>query len=659
MKDETMEYIYDCETDNLLSELTKVHCLVFKDTATGHIYSCHDQKHWTNPREGQGLTTLTLAEGLRLIAKADRRVGHNVIPFDDPALTKVYPWFAPEGDAIDTLLMSRLIWPSIKDGDLIRIKKGTLPRNLVGRYSLESWGFRLGAHKGDFKGPWAHWTPEMQLYCEQDVEVTHQLYKLIQSKGYSEQASRIEHDFLEVISRMERVGFCFNRDLASDLYARLCQRRLELELQLHETFKPWWAPVGVFTPKRPNATMGYVAGAPLTKVELRTFKPTEREKVAERLITLFGWEPTEYTDDGKPKVDDETLQSLPWPEAALLAEYYMVTKRIGQLGEGKQAWLKLERNGRIHGRVVTVGAITRRCTHSGPNVSQAPAVDVPYGAEMRACFVAALNMVQVGADASGIELRCLAHYLSKIDGGAFQRELLEGDIHWVNVQALGITNDNRDKHSKVHDVYRGGAKTFIYAFLYGAGDEKIGRILLEVILKLKALGLPYENLNKLFFAGKEVPNAADLSRVGKRMKNDFLRKTPALKILRERIASMIKAQRQAGKKPTLKAIDGGLLHIRSAHSALNTLLQACGAIIVKLATVLWDREMRARGYVWVDDYTLVAHIHDELQMNTKEGIEDECGQVAVESIRKAGEQLGLRCPLDGEYKVGRNWAACH
>lgn len=608
-------YVYDTETNGFLDALTTLHCLVLKDEATGHIYSCHDHGHeWTNPREGQGVTTLTIDEGLALLEKADRNIAHNGIRFDAPAIAKV-KGKKPGGVTRDTLLLTKLIWPAVKERDFIAARKGKHPKNLIGSYSLEAWGHRLGNYKGDFAGPFEVWTPEMQEYCEQDVEVTFALWERIKAKAYAEWAIEIEHDFAEVIFLMEQHGVFFDVEKATKLYAVLSQRRLELESELKEIFPPWFVSDGEFTPKRDNKKSGYTADCPLTKAKLTEFNPASRDHVADRLKKLRGWKPRVFTDGGKPAVDDEVLAALPYPEAKKLSEYLMVGKRIGALAEGKNAWLKHEKGGKIFGRLDTLGTVTRRGAHHSPNLGQTPSVEnaegkVPYGYECRELFYAPDPFVQVGADASGVQLRILAHYMARYDDGAYADLILNGDVHKANMESGGLPS-------------RATAKRFIYAFILGAGDAKVG----EIIGKGPA--------------------------AGKKIKNDFLKNTPALKRLKEDIEAKIK------RHGYLKAVDGGILHIRSPHAALASLMQSGEACSVKLATVNWHKKLCNHGYVFGKDYALMLHVHDELQSLARKQIANEVGQTAVNCIREAGVALKLRCPLDGEFKIGRNWAETH
>jgi DNA polymerase I-like protein with 3'-5' exonuclease and polymerase domains len=597
-----------------------MHSLVLKDIATGQIYSCHDHPEWTNPREGKGVTTLSIAEGVKLLEEADMAVFHNGIKFDQPAIRKLFPKFSLK-KIRDTLLLSWLLWPEIKQGDFKRAEAGKLPKNLIGRHSLKAWGYRLGIFKGEYSGGWESWSPDMQTYCEQDVEVTFVLWQWCCKKNYAEDAVQLEHDFAEVIFDMEEAGVPFNEKAATELYSMLVQKRLDIERKLQETFPPWFVRDGkdTFTPKRDNKKSGYTAGVEVTKVKLRTFNPGSRDQVADRLIKMRGWHPSEYGKDGKPTVDDEILSALAYPEAAQLSEYYMVEKRIGAIAEGKQAWLKYVKDGYIHGVLDTCRAISRRGIHKNPNMGQVPSVvnadgPVPYGKECRALFYAPPGYKMVGADASGVQTRVLSHYMAKYDGGAYGDLVVNGDVHTANMEASGGYLETRAQ-----------AKRFIYAFLLGCGAEKAGEI-----------------------CGKGAV-------AGKKLITSFLAKTPALKRLKEDIEAAIK------KTGGLKAIDGGFLTIRSAHAALSSLLQSGEACAVKRATVRWRRELERRGYKHGrgQDFWLALHVHDEIQAIAKEAIADEVGQVFVECIREAGQHYAFRCKLDGEAKVGNNWAETH
>lgn len=646
-------YFFDIETDGFLETMTTCHSLVIKDVDTGEKFSCADQPGFT-----------PIKVGVAKLAEAEEIIGQNIIKFDIPALEKLFG-FKTKAKVLDTLVLTRLIWPDLFDEDNRRVRRGELPSRLINSHSLEAWGYRLRLLKGEYgrdeKGKlridaWVAWNPEMQSYCEQDVEVTEALYNLCMEKKHrpAEMAIWLEHRFAEVISLQERHGFSFNTDKAGQLYATLVSRRLHLRDQLQTAFPPKVLKE-TFIPKVNNKTKGYVKGQPVIRERVVFFNPSSRQMIGDRLQNDLGWQPTEFTPTGQPKVDETILSKLEYPEAKLLAEYFLVEKRIGQLAEGDQAWLKLVRNGRIHGSVNTNGAVTGRCTHSNPNVAQVPSVGAPYGAECRSLFMASTGRVLIGADLAGLELRCLAHYMARYDDGAYGKVLLEGDIHWANVLAMGLTSGDRDDSRKDHKLYRNGAKTFIYGFLYGAGDEKVGRIVYDIIISLRNFQLHNEanSLLNWFFKGSENPSEDEFKAAGKKLKKTFLKKTPALKSLREKLLQVVE------DKKYLTGLDGRRLKIRSSHAALNTLLQSAGALIAKLATVLAYDELTTRGYVFGRDWALVAHVHDELQVEAKEEIADEVGQVLVDSMRRAGEKFGFRIPIDGEYKIGANWAETH
>lgn len=601
-----LRLLFDIETDGLLNTLSKIHCIVLKNLDDGIVWS-------GGPDDIQ--------EGLEILANADLIIGHNIIGFDIPAIQKLYPNWKPRGVVRDTQVLCRLIWPDLKEHDLKSIKKKRgFPPHLIGRHSLKAWGYRLGCRKGEYAETtdWQHWTPELQAYCEQDVEVTHKLWDFICAKQPSPESVELEHRFAEVIFRQEQHGFPFDVEKAQALDAKLRGRKADLKDALQVAFPPW-EETQVFIPKVNNKTMGYIKGEPFTKVKLVSFNPASRDHIADRLIQQRGWEPDEFTDTGKPKVDEIVLAELDYPEAKLLNEYLLTEKRLGQLSNGKNAWLKLVKNGRIHGTVNTNGAVTGRCTHAKPNIAQ-----VPKEHDYRELFTPPPGWALVGADLAGLELRCLAHFMARYDGGAYAREIVEGDVHWTNTIALGLipAGTVRIVDYGPHENQRDKAKEFVYAYLYGAGDEKIGSI-----------------IGKGPLAGKE-------------LKKRFLAKTPALKRLQETV-------KEAARKGYILGLDGRRLNIRSQHAALNTLLQSAGALISKKATCLFIELCDKAGLFWGTDYALVAHVHDEMQIACRKELADEIGTLAVRSFQLAGEHFKFRCPIDGQYKIGANWAETH
>ena len=576
--------IFDIETNGLLDDLDKVHCLVLKDTSTDKVET------YTN----------NIQDGLKRLEQADCIIGHNIIKFDLPALKKVYD-FNYKGKIRDTLVLTRLIWSDIKERDF---QTKDFPTKLIGRHSLQAWGVRLGNTKGDYTGSWEQFNDEMLSYCIQDVHVTDSLWKKICEKNYSEESIELEHRLAEIIYQQECNGFKFNTTKAQRLYSELAAKRESLKQELKDSF-PDWEVRTPFIPKVNNKKLGYKKGIPTEKVQVIEFNPSSRDHVANRLINLRGWKPKQYTNDGKPKVDEDVLKSLPYPESKVLVEYYTIEKRIGQLAEGRQAWLKLVKNNRIYGSVNTNGAVTGRATHSHPNVGQVPATTVPYGKECRELFTVEDDNVLVGIDVSGLELRCLAHFMSRYDNGTYIKEVLDGDIHTANQKAAGLDT-------------RAQAKTFIYALVYGCGAAKMGEIL-----------------------GKDV-------KAGKKIIADFMKRTPALKRLIEDV-------QQKATKGYIKGLDGRQLKIRSAHKALNTLLQPSGALICKQ----WIIDVHELIHQHNLDCKQVAWVHDEIQIETRKEHADELGKLAKQAIRNSEKKFNFRCELDCEYRVGKDWSQTH
>lgn len=549
-------------------------------------------------------------EGLRHLERADMIIGHNSINFDYPALWKLFHFH--HDNVWDTIVMSRCIYPDIKADDF----RAQRDRSITGSHSLKAWGQRIGASKDSFGDTtdWSAWSQEMEDYCVQDVVVTKKLYEYLFKRNPSNQMLELEHSFARAMRRQEWNGFPFDVDKAKALEEELVVRRVELKDALEDIFEPtvlemksqfWNTPDGREWSTKKMALSAGFKNDEVVKGNYKTktipFNPASRDQIADRLMKR-GWKPKAY-DGKRPQINEGVLKSIDTEESALLLEYLLVSKRLAQLSEGKQGWLKLEKNGRLHGSVMTNGTVSGRCSHRNPNLAQVPAVRAPYGSQCRELFTAPKGKVLVGCDASGLELRALAGYLYPYDNGAYAKEILTGDIHTANQRAAGL--ETRDQ-----------AKTFIYAFLYGAGDAKIGEIV------------------------------GGSSKEGKRLKQSFMSKIPAIKRLTQAVADAVSV------RGTLKGLDGRPLPCRSAHSALNLLLQSCGAVIMKQALV----EFIA---VATKPFEMHANVHDEVQFSCLPEWADELGEQFVNSIVKAGKVLKFKCPLDGEYKIGNNWKETH
>jgi DNA polymerase I-like protein with 3'-5' exonuclease and polymerase domains len=526
---------------------------------------------------------------------ADLIAAHNGISFDFPILNRVWGTKIGLKQAYDTLVVSRLLEPTRENG-----------------HSLDAWGKTLGVAKLDYKATW-QWMMNrreeydgecfdnpieglLEYYCKRDVDVLNSLYlrldSLVDSMGFHVDSVSLEHAVASIISKQERNGFKLDIIHATCLLAELKGKMSAINDRMQEQ----WPPYEV---ERISEKTGKVL-----KPELIVFNPASRQQVADKLIGL-GWKPTKKTEKGSVIVDESTLQGLKFPEAQMIAEYFMLQKRIAQI----ESWLEVVgKDGRVHGRVITNGAVTGRMTHMKPNMAQIPNSGSPYGPECRQCWTVEEGNVLVGCDASGLELRMLAHYMKDDD---YVRTVTEGsskqgtDVHTVNQHAAGLPT-------------RDSAKTFIYAFLYGAGPSKIGSIV----------------------GG----NAKD----GQRLIDRFMAGTPALKRLRDKVAIY-------AAKGFVPGLDGRKIWVRSEHAALNSLLQGAGAIVMKKALCILNDTIKANAW----DAKFVANVHDEFQIECKAEIADLVGKAGRQAIIDAGLSYNLRCPLDGEYKVGRNWRETH
>lgn len=574
-------YIFDVETDGFLDVVSKVHCIVLKDVDTNTMIH------------------LPVEEAVAKLEKADLIIGHNIIKYDIPVLQKLYG-FDFKNKILDTIVATRLLFPDVKEKDF---QRKDFPRDCIGRHSLKAWGNRIGNYKAQFETDWKTYSPEMLDYCTQDVEVTYNLWKMIEQKGYSQQAMDLEHEVSLLIFKQESYGFSFNTDGAKQLYSKLQSRRLELEDELQNLFPPKTLKTP-FIPKVNNKARGYVKGETFYKEKIVTFNPSSRHHIADRLSEMHGWKPTVFNDDGKPKLDETTLSALPYPEAKTLCEHFLLDKRIGQLATGAQAWLKHEKKNKIHGTCNTNSTVTARATHSYPNMAQIPSVSVQYGKECRALFTVPAGKKLVGIDVSGLEVRMLAHYMARYDKGDYSKVVLDGDIHTETQTLAGL--DSRDL-----------AKRYFYCFLYGGGVKKIASVI-----------------------NKSVPEAS-------KIKKRFLNNLPALNKL------IVDVQKVA-ERGFLMGLDKRQVKVRSSHAALNTLLQSSGALVCKQWLVEFDKVIskipEAQQVVWV---------HDEIQVECLEKDADTIGQLAIKAIEDTGRYFNLRLPLTGEYKIGDNWSETH
>lgn len=570
--------IFDIETNGLAP--TVVWCIVTKDVDTGSVVTY---------LEGQW------SEFNKAITQATEVIGHNIIGYDIPACERLLKTDFSTVKITDTLVMSRLANPQRE------------------AHSLGHWGEKLGYPKGNYSD-WTQYTPEMVEYCTQDVTVNEQVYKALikELDGFSSDSLELEHGVQRIIQEQVRNGWLLDTPKARDLVAELQEKSYELEEIVQKVFLPLPTFYKAVVPKvKKDGSYSIVGlkflgerweevGGPFSRIDWPVFNLASRQQIG-RYLKHFGWKPKTFTETGHPIVSEDVLKNVKGiPEAELIASYLLVGKRLAQV----RSWLEAtdDTTGRVHGYVNTNGAVTGRMTHSKPNLAQVPSSSSLYGPECRACWIVNSGYKLCGIDASGLELRMLAHYMNDPD---YTNTILTGDIHTANQKAAGLETRNQ-------------AKTFIYAYLYGAGDEKIGSI------------------------------AGGGRAVGKRLKDSFLRATPALATLKDNVAV------SAGKG-YVTGLDGRKVFIRSEHAALNSLLQSAGALIMKQALIILDKYAK----LWKLDYRFVGNIHDEFQVEVREDQAHRFGGLAASCIEAAGIHFKLRCPLAGEFNVGDSWADTH
>jgi len=549
--------IVDIETDGL--EASLIHCIVARNYETNAV------KTWV------GDECREFASWSKAI---DTFIMHNGISFDAPILNRLTGSTIKPSQIRDTLIESQLFNP-IREGG----------------HSLEAWGKRLKFSKGECND-FTTFSEDMLQYCERDTELTGRMASVLSKEGstFSSRSYDLERKIRLIIDQQQKNGFAFNIRKAMLLLSQLEDEQQELERIAQEMFKPTEVKLK-------------------TKIKYIPFNIASRKQIAERLMEL-GWKPKQFgkeieLKDGSTKknvvVSEEILDKINMKEAKMFSRYFLLQKRTGLL----KSWIQAcDEDERVRGRVLTLKTVTGRMAHHSPNMAQVPASYSPYGKECRELWTVSNSDTHtlIGTDASGLELRCLAHYMEDED---FTKEVLTGDVHTANMKAAGLTN--RDQ-----------AKTFIYAFLYGAGSAKIGKVV------------------------------GGNAKRGQELIDNFLKNMPKLKLLRNNV--MEKSQ-----EGTVGALDGRQLQIRASYASLNTLLQGAGAIVCKQWLVHMDERIRKTGI----DVKLVASIHDEYQFEVAKGDTKRFGQITKEAMKEAERTLKMKCPLDCEYKEGLTWADTH
>ena len=571
----------DIETDGLSP--TVVWCVVAQNVDTGEVKKF--------------LTSQSDRPFKRFLTTVDVAIFHNGFGYDVPVLEDLLSIDFSDIQLEDTLILSHLHGKTTK-------------------HSLDTWGEYFKYPKGDHSD-WTQMSWDMVEYCVRDVEITTKLYKhLMHHLSYLDRdVIELEYSTKQRCMQQEKDGWYFDIEEARKLMDSISYEIREIEFKVRDTFTS--------LPKFKETTNMKLSGTHKNKdgsfskrykrqlelgchynkagkwgyYEYPEFNLGSRQQIGEQLIAR-GWKPAVLTDTGKPKIDDSILEKVEIPEAKLISQYLAYDKIRSFL----KSWIEVynEDTKALHGRVRTLGTVTHRMSSNSPNMQQVPSIRKPFGKEIRGLFKAREGKTIVGADLSGLELRCLAHYMGDKE---YTNEILNGDIHTKNQEAAGLPD-------------RDSAKTFIYSFLYGCGPALTGAQL-----------------------GKGIEE-------GKRVQQTFLNNIPALRSLKERAF-------KAANRGYVISLDGRRIYTRKPMSALNFLLQSAGSIIAKRAWHIFHN--KAQGY----EYKQLGVIHDEIQVECSPEDSEEIGKLLVSSMEDTTQYYKLACPITGEFKIAGDWSGTH
>lgn len=608
-----MEVVCDIETD-ALEDPKNIWVVVCIETETEKVHVFRDKESFCRFARG-----------------VSRWVGHNFLGFDLGVLNRLWGANISPLAVLDTLVISRLLW-----------------YNIPGGHSLEAWGIRLG-HPKDTFSDFSRYSQELENRCCGDSKITLQLrnnFRKYLSQDTFQKSILIEHIMAIILHDVHNNGFRFDFNKAEQLYSKLKDRLAALDLEIKTAFPPRTKLKREITPKAtkhgtlhlsdfrwlgPEPVLdGFAPGIPFSVFEWVEFNPGSPGQIVERLNDA-GWSPTEPTDSGASfKVNERNLETVSEdaPGAVQrLVERLLLAQRVRVLEEWFKACSLKSGAPRIHGTINHIGTWTHRCSHTNPNMGNVPSTHSKYGdpklkaiakeigTELRSLWIASEGNVLVGCDADGIQLRIFAHYINDPE---FTAALVSGDsklgtdAHSLNARVLGVSRDQ--------------AKTFIYAFLLGAGVAKTATIL-----------------------ACSMDEARD-------KREGFINRYPGLKYVREELIP------RDVERGYFEGFDGRKVIIDETKRGGNVqgyvlggYLQNGEACVMKHANYLWRKELVSNG-IW---FKQVNFVHDEWQTETHPEDSGTVGRSQSDSIRKIGIEFGLNCPLAGSYKIGNNWYETH
>jgi|TARA_R110001606_G_scaffold77285_4_gene178562 DNA polymerase-1 len=612
-----MRLVYDIECNGLTPDT--IWMIVAQNLDTNQIYkfSDHDNLHGT------------IADGAALLQNAELLVGHNIIGFDNMVMDKICGTTLNEKRVHDTWVMSQVL----------RYKRNH-------RHGLAGWGESLGNSKITYEDGWDAYSREMLRYCVQDVRVNVDVYNelLIEYKKVAEFNPKIklgmqaEHETAKFNAFCKNKGWYFDMKEAKELLGTMQQRMAEIS----NTIEPQMGTKVVFIDKEPktpkykkNGTYTATTAKLLseyfeTKVSIEDthlagpsfkFQRTTKEQsklgsqeAVKEWLTTIGWKPDEYNRKkiGRewvttgPKLTTSSLSKL--GEVGLMVDEYYVLRHKASLMEGWVERVEITDDKRLHGNMWTIGTPTFRVRHEV--IANLPGIETPWGKEIRGMLKPDPGTVIVGADSAGNQLRGLCHYVGNDD---FTNEVRYGDQHQRNADALGCS--------------RGIAKGYLYAYLFGAGDAKLGQVL----------------------TGKSN------SEVGRKSRINFSKGIKGLEELKKKLLGIWNKTSHNQGDGWFPALDGRPVFCGSGHQTLNYLLQAAEGVTCKAALMwAWDKikeeKLRAEPRLFY---------HDEMAFQSHPDDAKRVGEILKESFTAGPELFGVTCMDGGDYVIGESYADVH